>query len=174
MEEWRDVKGYEGLYQISNLGTLKRLPRFINTKHKTKSYQKEKIIKPYTTLKGYKRASLKNEEGARRILIHRLVAEAWIDNPHKKTQVNHIDGVKSNNNVSNLEWCTNQENAIHAFKSGLRKSPEGLNHGGSKFTKKDIIEIRSKSKNITYYCNKFSVSRQTIWKVQKGITYKNI
>lgn len=120
MEEiWKDVKEFEGIYQISNLGRLKRLETIIDTiyqqKYKRKIHQKERIIKVNKCGRYYKH-TLKNKKSnkKRTTSIHRLVAEAFIPNPNNLPQVNHIDGNRYNNNVKNLEWCTASENVRHA------------------------------------------------------------
>lgn len=111
MEKWKDIKGYEGLYQVSDQGRVKSFVR-----------RKEgKILKLQTTYKGY----LSVKVGGKRVAVHRKVAKAFIPNLDNKPQVNHIDGIKTNNNVDNLEWCTNSENQIHANKLGLRRTPKG-------------------------------------------------
>ena len=116
MEEiWKDIEGYEGLYQISNLGRVKSFPR------KGTQTKKEKILKEKRDKKGYCFVSL-NNVGAKPYKIHRLVAQAFIPNLENKPQINHIDGDKTNNRIDNLEWCNNSENQIHAYKKGLNAS----------------------------------------------------
>jgi len=104
-EIWKDIKGYEGLYQISNTGKVKSLERYVNSKSTGKLFIKEKIRKTTTTTAGYEYTVLANNGKNKTLLIHRLVAEAFIPNPSNLKCVNHIDENKSNNNVENLEWC---------------------------------------------------------------------
>lgn len=105
-EIWKDIKGYEGLYQISNMGRVKRLEdNFI-----TQGYKGE-----------YANFTLKKNGISKCFAIHRLVATHFIPNPLNKKEVNHIDGNKHNNCVNNLEWNTHQENTIHSYKTGLRR-----------------------------------------------------
>ena len=101
MEEiWKDIKGYEGLYQVSNLGRVKSL-----------KFGKERILKPGRKKIGYLIVLLYDNNGiCKWFRIHRLVAEAFIPNPNNLPEVNHKDEDKSNNRVSNLEWCTRQYN----------------------------------------------------------------
>ena len=112
MEEiWKDIEGYEGLYQVSNLGRVKSLAKKAGTSNRT-----EKIIKNNVTRYGYYLNTLCKDGVVSYKSTHRLVAQAFIPNPQSKPTVNHIDGNRKNNNVSNLEWCTQQENIIHKFK----------------------------------------------------------
>lgn len=126
-EFWKPVKNFEGLYEISNLGnvkTLKRTWRVLN--YQSKKYQtmynKEKLMNCVISKTGYKQVVLMKNNKKTFKLIHRLVAEAFINNTENKPCVNHKDGNKLNNNVNNLEWCTYKENNIHAWKNGLPKS----------------------------------------------------
>lgn len=110
MEEiWKDIDGYIGKYQVSNLGKVRSLPRNGTVRYK-------RILKIQTDRKGYNYVSFHKKK----FKVHRLVAEAFIPNPENKPQVNHIDGNKINNCVNNLEWATAQENIQHSLKTGLR------------------------------------------------------
>ena len=111
MEVWKTVPGTDGYLQISTEGRAKSLLR-------GEGY----ILKPVPDQKGYLRLSIVISRKRHTYKIHRLVAQAFIDNPENLPQVNHKDGDKKNNHVSNLEWVTNKENAMHAIKSGLWKT----------------------------------------------------
>ena len=113
-EEWRNAVGYEGLYMVSSFGRVKSLDRVvcgINGNRFLKG--KDKIIGHYKN--GYAKVMLCKDGVKKTLKPHRLVAEAFLPNPSNKPCVNHIDGNPSNNNVSNLEWCTYSENTRHSF-----------------------------------------------------------
>jgi len=132
MEEiWKDVKGYEGLYQVSNMGRVKNLKR--NT------------IKTPCSVKDYYRIVLSKNNNKVSTGIHCLVAKAFINNPENKPEVNHKDGIKTNNIVSNLEWCTRIENVHHSWETGLSSTQNiGMLNGFSKLNDKQVLEIREK------------------------------
>lgn len=126
-EIWKPVKGYEQLYEVSNLGNVKSLKKSWSTyNYKSKNYYKitteERILKPSISHCGYKQINLSKNNKAKEKLVHRLVAEAFIENKDNKKCVNHIDGNKQNNRVDNLEWCTHKENSKHSWNNGLQKS----------------------------------------------------
>lgn len=105
-ERWAPVRGFEGLYEVSDLGRVKRCGS-------------AKCLKPMPNTKGYPSVDLKDHGRRKYAVVHRLVAETFIPKPDNKPQVNHKDGDKTNNAVSNLEWCTGLENIRHAVRTGL-------------------------------------------------------
>lgn len=109
-EIWKDIKEYEGLYQVSSKGRVKSLERDIIYKNGVKRHKKEKILKAQLNQFGYLRVDLYNKGKRNHLRIHRLVAEAFIPNPENKPEVNHKDEIKTNNCVENLEWMTRKEN----------------------------------------------------------------
>lgn len=111
-EEWKDIKGYEGLYRVSNHGVVISLHP-----HSSKRINPTEIIGD--VVRGYRRVDLRKNGERCRFLVHRLVAEAFIPRPDAKYEVNHIDGDKTNNMAENLEWCDHQENMKHAYDHGL-------------------------------------------------------
>ncbi len=108
-EIWKDVVGYEGLYQVSNLGRVKSLDRVIIRKDGRKDRIKGRMLKFYNN-KGYLHVDICKNGAYKKCKVHRLVAETFIDNPMSLSFVNHIDENKSNNTVENLEWCTQSYN----------------------------------------------------------------
>ena len=115
-EIWKDVIGFENLYQISNYGRLKSLGN-----NNSKSHRKVIIRKTFPNSKNYLSCVIYNNSRKIQARLHRLVALAFIPNVENKEQVNHIDGNKHNNRIDNLECVTNSENQLHAYKNGLEK-----------------------------------------------------
>ena len=117
---WKPIKGYEGLYEVSDRGSIKALKRIVNSGKCHRTWE-EHFIKYAVDANGYFRTNLAKGGVNKTFKIHRLVAEAFIPNPLKLPEVNHIDGNKQNNSVENLEWCNHSENLKHAVKMGLKK-----------------------------------------------------
>lgn len=133
-EIWKDIPGYKGLYQISNFGRVKSLKRLAAKVHK--QLVPERVLKPVLTYYGYYQCTLAISNAGIRdktLKIHRLVALAFIPNPENKPEVNHINGIKTDNRIKNLEWCTIKENHIHAKNHGLKAS--GAKNGNSRLYK---------------------------------------
>ena len=148
MEIWKSIKYYEN-YEVSNLGRVKSI-----------SNGKDVFLKFRDNGKGYNVSALYNKGVRKDIKVHRLVAINFIENKHNKPQVNHINGIKSDNNSDNLEWCTNKENTIHSYSLGLQKT---------KLTKEDVNYIRNDK--ITFQKDlalMFKVSQQLISKIKRN------
>ena len=144
MEVWKDIKGFEGIYQVSNQGEVKSLERkTFNNGTKKQNIIKEKILKKPLDKDGYIRYCLFKNGKRFSLKAYRLVAIEFIDNPQNKSQVNHIDGNKINNSVLNLEWVTPRENTIHAILNGLSFQVGGEKHHMSKINSKQVSEIFS-------------------------------
>ena len=133
MRSWKRIKDYPN-YEVSRSGEVRNI-------------KTGRILKHALNIRNYHFVNLCNENGPKSKVIHRLVAIAFIPNPENYPQVNHKDGNKINNHVSNLEWVTNQMNAKHAHETGLNDSIIGENHYKSKLTKNQVIEIRNRAAN---------------------------
>ena len=116
IEIWKDIKGYEGLYQVSNRGRVRRIFFINNVTEK----EKIKVLTPLKHNRGYLSVSLCKNGKQKMRLIHRLVAQAFIENKFNKKEINHINGNKKDNRVENLEWVTSKENTKHAIENGLK------------------------------------------------------
>ncbi len=140
MEIWKDIKGYEGLYQVSNYGRVKSLARVVKSRWGTDKPLTERPVREIVDSLGYSRLSLSKGGVVKAHKIHRLVAEAFLQG---EGHINHIDGNKQNNHVSNLEFCTQQENNIHAHETGLKPSkyyiPIVCNETGELFESKAAL-----------------------------------
>ena len=143
-EIFKDVIGYEGMYQVSNLGNVKSLERY---NEKLKCYIKEKDKNKSIDTSGYYAVSLWKNNIGKSARVHRIVAESFIGEIPQDMQVNHIDGVKTNNNLTNLEIVTRSENILHAYRTGLIKNQFGkkVKTNKSGYTNISIKQDKGKS-----------------------------
>lgn len=160
IEQWVDIKGYEGLYGISNLGNIF-------------SCRADRNLKPQKTNRGYLRICLSVNDSKKFISVHRLVASAWVFNPGLKPQVNHIDGDKTNNKAKNLEWCTQVENSAHSYNTGLQQKKYGEDVSSAKLSNDQVREIKSrlmlyKKGDCKRIAEEYGVTRQNIEYIKNG------
>jgi hypothetical protein len=170
-EEWRDVPNFEG-YQVSNLGKIRGIDRLCGNRP---GVIKGKILKPFRNKRGYLEVNLYNNSKSTAKIIHRLVAKAFISNDFNKPQVNHIDGNKLNNEVSNLEWMSNSENQLHAYSLGLQPSRAGENNVKAKITDKSVTELKvlyNSGKTIVDISNIMNINVSIIRNIIYGRTWK--
>lgn len=164
MESWKDIKGYEGKYQVSNHGNVKNI-------------QKNRYLTPSPEKKGYLRVNLWKDGGYKTKKVHRLVCEAFLENINNKPQVNHIDGIKSNNRLTNLEWVTNLENSKHKVKLNLTHKPRGIKNGRCTITEDIAKSILSDIKNDinTYEITiKYNVSKNIVTNIKYKKAWKHL
>lgn len=171
MEIWKDVFGYEDLFQVSNFGNLK-------------SKRTNKILKQHKRKNGYMTVSTRIGGRNGKCLcfkVHRLVAQTFINNPENKPYVNHIDGQKDNNYVDNLEWVTPKENTDHAIMIELMRPlpPQDYNKKHRKLTRDQVLYIRRSYVPYDRICGaralalRFNVSKNRILKIISGETYSD-
>jgi len=163
ISKWKDIPGYEGFYQISNTGLIKNIKR---SRHLCLSKNGG----------GYYKVKLRYGK-KRDAAVHRLVAETFIENPLCLQQVNHINGIKTDNRVENLEWCTPQENITHAIQIGL-KNTIGSNNGSAKLSESDVEEIlqldRMYGLRTRVITKEYHVHKSSVERIKNNITWKNI
>ena len=165
---WKDIKGYEGLYQVSDDGRVKRVST-------------DRIANITVDGRGYSKKAITLNGETKQYSVHRLVAEAFIENPLNKSEVNHIDGNKLNNCVENLEWVTRSENMKHAHKNNLQHYSGYIQYSQrkkvGKFSEEDIEDIfKLKESGISNrkIAEKYNVSHTTIGSLINGESYKTI
>jgi len=178
-EIWKNITGYEGLYQISNLGRVKSLARIVPRKSRSHgTYNltvKEKILTVFLVDNQYYRVALSKNGIEKKLRIHQLIARAFIPNPLNKPQVNHINGIKTDNKIENLEWCTFQENMTHAKNQGLRARGEG--HGNRKLNNEKVLLIRKMAKKgikYTVIAKKMGTCPNTVSNAATGKSWTHI
>jgi hypothetical protein len=143
LEIWKDIDGFIGIYQVSNLGRIKSLARHVYMKRNNcNKLLKEKMLKTKTNKNDYISVVLCKDGKQSSHLVHRLVAGAFIPNPEGKKVVNHKNGKKSDNNVKNLEWTSPKGNSHHAWDTGLNDSCLGINHCNGKLSNEEVRYIR--------------------------------
>lgn len=144
IEIWKDIIGYEGVYQISNLGRIKSLSRTVrNNKSGSVRYIKEQVLsRVNTNSSGYLNICLYKGNKSKHFYIHRLVAEYFVEKIEGKNFVNHKNGIKTDNVFTNLEWCTKQENVIHAIETGLNPNDYSCKRVVDKSTGEEFKSIK--------------------------------
>lgn len=158
---WRTVIGFPN-YQISDTGLLKNTVRILN---------------PSKTTKGYLRTTLVSNGYKKQFSIHRLVAIHFIPNTNNLPELNHIDGDKTNNKKSNLEWCTARHNQLHAYRTGLKIQYRGSSHGRAKLDEKTVIKIRGQYKNgntLEGLAAKYGVCKSSIGYIVNNQTWTHV
>jgi len=189
MEEeiWKDINGYEGIYQVSNMGRVRSLNRiitYIRENRKISKLQKGCIIKLATSTTGYLFTHLDKKRSIKYYRINRLVAEHFLLNPNNYPMVNHKNEIKTDNRVDNLEWCTHKYNVNYG--TGIERSrsakigkprPDiaGSLNCASKLTDQDVIDIyNDKNTSLKTLAIKYGVSIHPIWMIRTRRTWKHI
>ncbi|EAA7136706.1 helix-turn-helix domain-containing protein [Salmonella enterica subsp. enterica serovar Beaudesert] len=158
-ETAKDIAGYEGKYSVTTDGRVYSHSRV----DACGRLQKGRWLKPVNHSDGYLYVNLRDKGTLKKHYIHRVVAAAFIDNPNSLPQVNHINGIKSDNRVDNLEWVTGCQNMVHASKSGLLNPISGERHYCAKLTTEQVKEIRAcKSMSQREMARMYGVSKATI------------
>lgn len=175
-EEWKSIKGYEGLYEVSSFGRVRSLNHLEVVPSRwgrlIKRWKKGRVLTPRERAHGYVAVSFSFR--GKDQPIHHLVAEAFIGKRPKNYQINHKDGDKKNNNFENLEWVTCKENLRHARERGLSRSNKGKKWKHLTFSKINEIRILWEREKLSQkkIAKKMGVSSATIMRVTKGLTFK--
>jgi len=160
IEIWKPVKGYENLYEVSNLGRVKSLPKIRGGK-KSVYVKEEMFLKPILTDCGYLRVNLFKNPKQHVTFLHRIIATAFVENPNNKPFVNHLNGIKNDNRVENLEWVTSKENAKHAYETKLTGPHKRLSN-------ETTIAIYNDNLDVAVIAKKYNVSPSTVRTIKMG------
>lgn len=174
-EEWRPVVGYEKYYEVSDHGRVRSLDRLIarnDPRYGVVAVRKSgRVMRPGDSM-GYPACGLVVEGVAIHVKVHRLVAEAFLPNPNGWITVNHIDGNKQNNHVSNLEWASYTQNNIHGHETGL--IPVGEKRPNAKLTEGQVRKIRAGGKTDREFAEEFGVSSTPVSYARLGWTWRHV
>lgn len=171
MEIWKKIERFNFEYEISTHGRIRSVYGFTIRDNGRKYTRVSKILKPALD-GGYLKGAVCVNKKLTAYKIHRLVAEEFIPNIENKAEVNHIDGNKTNNNVSNLEWATRQENIEHCILNNLQTAFKGEEIGNSKLKEYQVLEIRSKFIPRIYSRNRLAIEYNVSEATIKDILYK--
>lgn len=180
-EKWVPVAGYENLYEVSNCGGVRSIGRMVDNWPKGKRFIEGRTLKTTNEKCWYPCVDLRGIKGVRKVeQVHRLVAKAFIERVPGKPFINHKDGIKINNNVNNLEWCTQKENMEHASRLGLlstETSGPGEKSPAAKLNDGSVLEIKRrllKGERCADICRDYPVGESAIREIAKGRSWSHI
>ena len=166
MEVWKTIEGYDGKYQISNLLRIRNKKRSSN--------KNDGILKICNDERGYKIIGLYKNKKQVMEKVHRLIAFAFIPNPENKPQINHINGIRHDKRIENLEWSTQRENMLHAYRTKLQISLKGEKSHRAKLTDKEVLEIRLSNLNQYKLAEIYKVSQGLVSLILQRKNWKHI
>lgn len=166
-ELWKDIPGYEGIYQISDAGRVKRLIEWCGNKDQEKWVPCNKILNATDNGNGYKIVGLSWKNSRKNHYVHRLVAEAFIEKEDGKNHINHKDHNRENNHVENLEWCTPKENVLYSVPRMCHPKNSKLGESGEKYIRK-----RQRKKGVTFEVGYLNFHK-TFKSMENAIKYRN-
>ena len=176
-EVWKDIPGFKDSYQVSNMGRVRSVDRVVTYKNGRVGKHRGRVLKPGVNTRGYEYLALYNDTGRNNKTIHRLVLETF--KPHVNMidlQVNHIDGDKLNNHLTNLEWVTARDNMLHAYDMGLIKKRSEDSHY-AKLSNVDVLEILQRLDNGELQRDialDYGVGRRCITDINTGATWRAV
>jgi hypothetical protein len=173
-EKKKSVRGYEGIYEVSIYGNIFSLKRRDRMGRRIEGKQ----LSPSILSMGYPGVTLCNNGKEKKALVHRLVAEAFLENPDELPQVNHKDGNKENNHLENLEWVSSKQNIAHSIEMGLKVTAVGERASKAKLTESDVIKIRELLKNsdlsLRAIARNYNVHHKTIANIRDNKNWTHI
>jgi hypothetical protein len=172
-EEWKIIPEFDG-YEVSSLGNVRGINRLRKGKNGL-CLLKGKDLKQSFNKKGYPEVRFR-KEGCHTRLVHKLVASAFLTKPEGCTQINHINGVKTDNRLENLEWVTQSENQLHAYKLGLQPSRAGEGNGRAKLNDEKVTalkELYNSGKSIKEISKITNINLYTVRQIIYGQTWKS-
>jgi hypothetical protein len=174
IEEWKDIKGYEGLYQVSNLGKVKSLKKEYICGNGTKKIHGDIILRTGANTRGYLSVILYKNGEKKQYRVNRLVLQTFVG--YSDLESNHKNGIKTDNRLENLEYCTRSENILHAYKIGLVARMEGEKNPASKLTNEIIKNIRENKYNLTKreFAECYDVHVTTIYRIVNKEKWLNV
>lgn len=164
-EIYKAIKGYESSYEVSNLGNIK------SKRKPHRSY--EKVLKPIKVTGGYLAIDLGDGVKIKRFLVHRLVGETFLNNKENKSQINHINGIKTDNRIENLEWNTRSENQLHSIRTGLRTT-KGIKNSQCKLNEEAVMRIFFDKRKYKEISEDFIISIPTVSDIKRGHSWSHI
>lgn len=174
-EIWKDVVGYEGYYQVSNLGRVQCLKKSVRGKVSERSTPK--VMTPaFNNVTGYYAVGF-GEWGIFKHMpfsVHRLVALHFIDNPDNLPEVNHEDGDKSNNTATNLKWASREQNIQHGFKHGLIKTPRGVDAVHAKLSEATVMQIFNSPAGPRQLSLDIGIPYSTVASIKNGASWNHL
>lgn len=172
-EVWKTIVGWEGYYEVSNMGNVRSVDRYVKNPHGTKSLKRGKAMLPFTNrFKG--RMATFNRTGNRnkKYQVHRLVAIAFIPNPNNLPEVNHLKG-RLDDRAESLEWSSQIDNIHHAIDNGLNNQ-RGENHSNAKLKEVDVLAIRNSKDTSKILSEKYGVKQVTIVAIRNRRIWKKL